>query len=165
MIVAPCAFCGKPRKLRLVTDQGTPKMACDDCLGLKAKGRASKMRNVRTTAQTAGGPRLMDSKLERDYLLELELRERAGDIADLVVKPRLELFRGFFYRPDFEYVEAPAASARRVWVDTKGPTSQRWRDVVKAWRVFGPGPLLEVKRGRRGGFVVTREIQGGKAAA
>lgn len=161
-----CDLCHTRRLCHLIRDdQGGAQIACIRCLGLDGKRRGSKMRNVRVMAQTAGGPRLMDSGLERSYLLELQLRESAGDIADLVIKPRLELFQGFFYKPDFAFVEEPRRRARRVWVDTKGPTSQRWRDVCKAWKVFGPGPLLEVKRGRNGGFVVTREIHGGKAVA
>lgn len=100
--------------------------------------------------------RWYDSKLERDYAEELSLLEQAGAIVNLEAQPRVELERGIFYKPDFAWTEP---NGRRVFCDTKGIVTERFRLICKLWALHGPGVLQIVqRRSKREGFRVTREI-------
>lgn len=89
------------------------------------------------------GKKAYDSKLERNYHGHLILRERAGEIEDLQQWPSVELLPGIRYKPDFFYREC--RTKREIWVDTKGVIGERYRIIVKLWRLFGPGVLMEVR--------------------
>jgi hypothetical protein len=104
--------------------------------------------------------RQYDSTAEGDRHEELKLLEQAGEIAELEHHPkRIELCCAD-YTPDFRYVER----GRVVFEDVKGAEDRVFNRNCRAWRKMGPGVLRVVKRsGRRGSFVVTKEIAGGKA--
>jgi len=90
------------------------------------------------------GKKAYDSKLERDYHVELLLRETAGDIKDVRQWPSVELLPDIRYKPDFYYIEVD--TKREIWVDTKGVIGERYRLIRKIWRLFGPGTLHEVMK-------------------
>ena len=128
-------------------------VALDELLGdepLETLARGNKYHARRTVRNGRSFP----STLEADYGDGLKLLERAGEISDLEFQPRVELEPGFFYKPDFRFVER----GRVVHVEAKGVRTGRYRLICKLWRLHGPTVLREVARGRHGSFVVVREI-------
>jgi hypothetical protein len=81
----------------------------------------------------------------------LQIRQRAGEISDLVLHPRVVLLprdgkcQEIAFKPDYSYTEA----GRTVYVDYK-PRPQTARETLmfKLWQRFGPGPLIIM--GQRG---------------
>lgn len=112
------------------------------------------------------GGKLYASTAERDYAGQLRLLEQAGDIAELVEQPTVTFYAGFNYRPDFAFLDCAVgakAQGTRVYCDVKGVTTDRFRLVKAAWRLFGPGYLQIVQRaGRRQAFRVVEEIPPGE---
>jgi hypothetical protein len=101
------------------------------------------------------GARLFDSMAERDRAEELRLLEVAGEIAELVLQPVVELTAGIRWRLDFSYVER----GRTCWEDVKGVMGRDTALKVKLWREYGPGLLRITKRdGRKRAFMVVREV-------
>lgn len=102
---------------------------------------------------------LRDSGAENDRARELASLQKAGKIKDLHEQTVVELEPGITYRTDFDYI----AKGRRAYENVTGITSERFRMIMKLWRLHGPGPLLLVKRkSRNRAFQVTRIISGGK---
>jgi len=101
-----------------------------------------------------------DSKGEHRYWGQLKILERAGDITDLVLHPKVVLLprdgnnTEIAFRPDYSYRE----DGRTVYVDYK-PRPQTARETLmfKLWKRFGPGVLLIV--GNKGQIIKT--IMGG----
>ena len=103
---------------------------------------------------------LRDSGAENDRVRDLTSMQNARKIKDLHEKTVVELVPGISYCTDFDYL----LKGRRVYENVTGITSERFRMIMKLWRLFGPGPLLLVKRkDRTRPFQVTRIIPGGKA--
>ena len=110
--------------------------------------------------KTMFGGRIYDSAAEADRAAELVLLFKAGEIGGWSQQPRVELVAGIFYRPDFAYIER----GRLIFEDVKGVATDRFRIICKLWREFGPGLLRVTKRrSRKSGFMVVKEIPGGKA--
>lgn len=96
----------------------------------------SKYRNVKCELDG----KKFDSKRERDFYSELKLRERAGEVSDIVCHPSYPLWinrkRVGTYVADFLFVDH-AAGKRRV-VDIKSPATaknvafRRWKRVAEA---------------------------------
>jgi hypothetical protein len=103
------------------------------------------------------GKKAYDSKLERDYHIELTYREKAGEIKMVEQWPSVQLLPDIRYKPDFKYTEV--ATGDEVWIDTKGVIGERYRIIRKLWRLFGPGVLLEVTRGYRSNVWHVKEIK------
>lgn len=103
---------------------------------------------------------LRDSGAENDRIRDLTSMQNARKIKDLREKTVVELVPGISYCTDFDYL----LKGRRVYENVTGITSERFRMIMKLWRLFGPGPLFLVKRkDRTRPFQVTRIIPGGKA--
>lgn len=103
---------------------------------------------------------LRDSGAENDRCKELVCLQKIGEIKDLHEQTLVKLEPGITYRTDFDYIQ----KGRRVYENVTGITSERFRMIMKLWRLHGPGPLLMVKRRSRSHpFRVVRAIPGGKA--
>jgi hypothetical protein len=102
-----------------------------------------------------------DSGLERRRHEYLKLREKAGEIEDVLHHPArvcLDPEAQIHYSPDFSYTE----DGRTVWEETKGgraTSGGRWPTVAKLWRAHGPGLLLVVEW-RGGCWYIQRRIMG-----
>lgn len=94
-----------------------------------------------------------DSQLERRRFEYLTMAESAGKISDLHRQTSVELEPDIKYKTDFDYIE----DGRRVWEDTKGVITDRFRLLCKIWRLHGPGPLRVVKISKNG-WVIAKTI-------
>lgn len=117
------------------------------------------MRNKYGARRTRVGDRVFASKVEADYMRELQLREKAGDIADLFFQPVVTLVAGVTYRPDASYdVMVNGKEWRTEYVEVKGVMTDRFRLIQKLWKHSGPGPLLVVRRQGRKGWNIKRIV-------
>lgn len=94
------------------------------------------------------------SILERDRAETLKLHLAAGTIRSLTEQPYVQMAMFHSYKPDFTYVDAQ--SGIRVFEDTKGVSTDRFRINVKLWRERGPG-LLRISR-RKGKIWTIEDI-------
>jgi hypothetical protein len=87
--------------------------------------KPSKYRAIRSEADGLW----FDSKKERAHYQELKLRERAGEIKDLVLQPSFPLIvngtKVGSYRADFQYTET--ATGEQIIVDVKGVKTPLYR--------------------------------------
>ena len=102
--------------------------------------------NKYNAKRTPFGGRMYDSRMEAARAAELSLLEKAGAITNLREKPRIELERGIFYKPDFAYREG----TRAIHEEVKGCRGERWNLIRKIWALHGPTTLRVtiVERGR-----------------
>lgn len=95
------------------------------------------------------GGRYYGSQAEADYRKVLDLLVAAGKIKELVDQPQVYLTDAQIgYRPDFCYFDL--ASRETIFVEVKGLETREYQLKLKLWRVYGPGPLLIVKRKHSG---------------
>ena len=86
------------------------------------------------------------SKLEAAVFQILQLREKAGEIADIRQQVTVDLTCGIRWKVDFSFYDE--AAMRRVWAEAKGCETDRYRICLKLWRGgHGPGDL-EIWKGR-----------------
>lgn len=97
------------------------------------------------------------SALEAAYFVELQRRERAGQIRGLRHHPRYVLLPDLHFVADATFVET--ATGLRLTADAKGGATKggRFPAVCAVWRWMVDHPLVVVERGR-GGFVETKRI-------
>lgn len=89
------------------------------------------------------------SKLEAAVFDLLWLREKAGDIRDLVCQQSVYLTDARIqYIADFGFVMA--ASGERAWAEAKGFETDVWKIKKRLWAHYGPGPLEIYRSSRRG---------------
>jgi hypothetical protein len=86
--------------------------------------------------------KLYDSQAERNRAEYLKAQETAGEIANLMEHPKVQLTKFHAYKPDFCYEE----NGRLVFEDVKGAVTDRFRINCKLWRERGPGVLRISKR-------------------
>lgn len=79
------------------------------------------------------------SKGERDCFLYLKLLEKAGEYSQIECQVTSELTAGITHRTDFKVWDVKRNEA--LYIEYKGFTDQRWRDIRKLWKRFGPGRL------------------------
>lgn len=101
-----------------------------------------------------------DSRAEYKYLtVDLALRLKAGEIAELKIKPHYELEPGIKYKPEATYFDKALGS--KVTVEVKGASTKggRFPTIVHIWRNHMDHPLHVVEYDyRRKVFVTTRKI-------
>jgi len=96
-----------------------------------------------------------DSIAEKDYAQVLLALEKSGEISDIRRQEMVKLSAANIgYKPDFSYTE----DGRRIYVDVKGFETPEFRLKARLWRVYGPGPLRIVKRGKGDNFITVKEI-------
>lgn len=101
--------------------------------------------------------RYFASGAEADYVAEVRLRERLGEVVDVELQPKVVLVAGITYKPDLVFTET--ATGVRKFIEVKGVVTDRFRLICKLWRYSGPGLLVVVKRkSKRSGFQTVREI-------
>lgn len=83
--------------------------------------------------------RSFHSKGERDCYEMLVLREKAGEIRELECQVTTRLTAGITHKTDFKCWDN--LKDEPLWVEYKGFVDQRWRDIQKLWRFYGPGRL------------------------
>lgn len=69
----------------------------------------------------------------------LLLLERAGEIDTIECQVTSHLTAGINHKTDFKIWDLKLGEA--VWVEYKGFEDQRWRDIKKLWKLYGPGRL------------------------
>ena len=79
------------------------------------------------------------SKGERDCYAMLKLREKAGEIDSIECQVTTQLTAGLTHKTDFKYWDLKRGET--IWCEYKGFVDQRWRDIKKLWKFYGPGPL------------------------
>ena len=95
----------------------------------------------------------------RTEALESRARElwkatKAGAIDSLRFHPKLKLSPAKVpFTADFYYLE----HGREIWEDYKTERDPRMRDIVRLWKVWGPG-ILRLTSTRRGKTVIRNEI-------
>jgi hypothetical protein len=89
--------------------------------------------------------RSFHSKGERDCYEYLRLLERAGEIDSIESQVTTHLTAGITHKTDFKYWDNKLGET--VWAEFKGMEDQRWRDIRKLWKCYGPG-RLKVYKGR-----------------
>lgn len=95
-----------------------------------------KYRNIKTSA----GGFSFDSKAEASLYAILRLREAAGEISDIAVKPNVHLTDAkILCIPDFSYIDATSGST--IYAEMKGFETPVWRIKRRLWKFYGPGPL------------------------
>jgi len=101
---------------------------------------------------------IMDSGAEADYYELLLLREKAGDIKDLIRQVPVYLFIGRYrhMRVDFRYFDNHIGEM--VWDEYKGAETAEWRMKRDLWAAYGPG-LYRVTRKIHGAFENFLEIR------
>lgn len=103
-----------------------------------SKGRYNKY-GVAPKEQRMSGGRSFASKGERDCWEMLKLMERAGEIDSIECQVTSHLTAGITHKTDFRYWDLK--KGERVWAEYKGLVDQRWRDIKKLWKLYGPGRL------------------------
>ena len=85
-----------------------------------------------------------DSTGEMVRYRELQMLERAGEISDLVLHPKIQLEPGIAWKVDYSYTE----DGRTVWEDFKPrPPTPKENLLYKLWKIHGPGLLLITGKG------------------
>jgi hypothetical protein len=136
--------------------QGKGPFKCRKCGHVFTPKRGNKYHAEKSTV----GSTVFDSKAEKRYLTEdLAWRLKAGEITNLVIKPRYELEPGIHYKPEATYLDV--ALGHPVTVEVKGSSTKggRFPTIVNIWRNHMDHPLHIVEydyRGKR--FVTTRKI-------
>ena len=96
------------------------------------------------------------SKGEAGRCSELHLLQRAKEIKDLKVEPRV-MVGPLSYKPDWTYTER----GKKITEDFKGVEGERFRILKKLWPELGEGVLRITKTSPRyKKAVVVKEIQG-----
>jgi hypothetical protein len=99
--------------------------------------------------------RSFHSQAERDCYQYLKLLERAGEIDSIECQVTTPLTAGITHKTDFKYWDCKLGET--VWGEYKGFEDQRWRDIRKLWKFYGPG-RLRVYRGRGTRITLAEEI-------
>lgn len=99
--------------------------------------------------------RSFHSQGERDCYLYLKLLERGGEIDSIECQVSTHLTAGISHKTDFKYWDLKRGEM--IWAEYKGFEDQRWRDIRKLWRHYGPGPL-RVYKGRGTRITISEEI-------
>lgn len=97
--------------------------------------RQNKFNAVRV--QHAG--RSFASKGERDCFEYLKMLERAGEVENIECQVTTKLTAGITHKTDFRCWDN--LRNEPLWVEYKGFSDQRWRDIKKLWKIYGPGRL------------------------
>lgn len=80
------------------------------------------------------------SKLEASVFDHLMLLQKAGEIKDLKCQDTVYLTDArIIYKPDFRFVDVKTGET--IWAEAKGVELGPWRQKLKLWRFYGPGPL------------------------
>jgi len=87
----------------------------------------------------AGNPR--GSKLERAVYQILLLREKAGEISQILQQRRVDLGDGIYWAVDFSFFDLTKPGHPLTWAEAKGVKSGRYNVCKKLWNSRGPGPL------------------------
>lgn len=117
--------------------------------------KRSKYGNKRTSI----GSRTYDSGAEARRGAMLQLMEKSGNISDLQFQVTFKLSEAeVTYRADYTYME----NGRLVAEDMKGVRTERFRLIVKLWRVYGPC-LLRVTSWKHNRLCVVQEVMGRQA--
>lgn len=83
--------------------------------------------------------RSFHSKGERDCYEYLKMLERNGEIEQIECQVTTPLTAGITHKTDFKCFDLRRNEP--LWVEYKGMSDQRWRDIKKLWRFYGPGRL------------------------
>lgn len=87
----------------------------------------------------SSGGRSFASKGERDCYEYFKLLERAGELDSIECQVTSQLTAGITHRTDFKYFDLKLGES--IWAEYKGLEDQRWRDIKKLWKFYGPGRL------------------------
>lgn len=79
------------------------------------------------------------SKGERDCYEMLKLLVKDGVYRELECQVTTPLTAGITHKTDFKCWDVKRDEP--LWVEYKGFVDQRWRDIQKLWKYYGPGRL------------------------
>lgn len=130
----------------------TDEMSWKEYRELLAKPkRKPRIRGAKKT-MLPGDARAFPSKLEAKAYAELELRQAAGEISDLIrYPPAVPLTKaGITYHLDFGFYNVQGAHYE--WGEAKGMWQDKWKTYYKLWQYYGPGPLTVWEYGKNGGL-------------
>ncbi|MEO7958426.1 MAG: hypothetical protein ABIW76_17220 [Fibrobacteria bacterium] len=101
-----------------------------------------------------------DSNDEKSFILVyLALRETAGEVRDIVVKPKYIIEPGVSYVPEVTYFDI--AEGTRITVDVKGKATRsngRFPTIKRIWKNHMDHPLHVVERDENGRWVTKQKI-------
>lgn len=93
-----------------------------------------------TAKKTRGGDYLFDSRLERRLFEQLRLRELAGELSQITVKPNVRITKSkILVIPDFSAIDTATGELR--YHEAKGFRSEVWLLKMRLWRQYGPAPI------------------------
>lgn len=98
--------------------------------------RGNKYGAVRSEASDG---RSFHSKGERDCYEYLKALEKEGELRDIECQVTTKLTAGLTHKTDFKCWDNKKDEP--LWVEYKGFVDQRWRDIKKLWKFYGPGRL------------------------
>jgi len=101
--------------------------------------------------------RCYDSRMEMKYAIHLDYLVSAGDVADWIPQPSVQLGEDTAFRPDFLVIEKTGIP---YYVDVKGKETPRFRMIKKLWAKYGRLNLHVVKY-VKGQLQTTEIIEGG----
>ncbi len=73
----------------------------------------------------------------------LKMREKAQELDSIECQVTTPLTAGITHKTDFTCFDIKLGE--KVWVEYKGFEDQRWRDIRKLWKFYGPGRLRVYK--------------------
>ncbi len=144
-----CPKCGG-----LALAQGKSEFKCRKCDNVFKAAKGNKYNAQKSEIDGA----TFESKLEKIFHATfIVLRVKAAEITGVNWKPRLEIERGIFYRPECTYFDK--ALGTHIAVDVKGGATKggRFPTVKKIWRNHMGYPLLVMEYNARSGRWITTE--------
>lgn len=103
------------------------------------------MNNKYNAKRSEYAGRSFASQGERDCYCYLKLLEKEGELKDLYCQVTTPLTAGITHKTDFKYFDVKLQEP--VWAEYKGFEDQRWRDIRKLWKYYGPG-VLRIYKGK-----------------
>lgn len=129
----------------------TPRISAQDYIALKAR----KGNKYGAQSQVTPGGIKCDSMAEAALGLELEIRVKAGELAELHHHEGIEILPGFLWRVDFSAINA--ATGLREYFEFKGVEGHGYRLQIAAWKHLGPG-ILHIYKGSHLGYSLAKTV-------
>lgn len=125
------------------------------CRGWK-KGKKNRLGS--RAKKIRGADYLFDSRLEGRLFDLLKLRERAGELVDIRVKPNVRITDArILVIPDFSAIDAASGALR--YHEAKGFRTEVWLLKMRLWRAYGPAHIDVYIAGTGGDPVLAETIQ------
>ena len=153
-----CPRCGSTLNVLITPTEINKWYKCGPC-GRLFKVGSNKYNAISTSKKVDGYG--WDSKAEADYYFtNLLFREKAGEIKDIKRQNSIEILPDIFWKLDFTFTEL-TPKIKMVAKEFKGVEGERYRILLRLWKLFGPMEL-RIAKGSLGKFRTVKVIKPGK---